>query len=224
MEFPISQISTDSNASAIVLRILEAVSSQRLISSTRWAWAFQYSSHGSFPTMASKLSLTGWNLSSYLAIRDIFSSRFGTFRLAGDNGAGPVIHSRQSLPPFDWLHFPHAGTRLCISDMKPVGLLPLTMGLRWSHSVAGSPQYAHRTSSGPIPRTRRASSTSSSEGFTTGMMPLTNELVIVEVLPAIDTGLGILNAFEAARPFIGSFRKEGPQHCYGPKTCYDKIK
>lgn len=138
-------------------------------------------------------------------------------RLAGDNDAGLVIHSHQSPPPFDWLHFPHTGTMLCISDMKPVGLLPPTMGLRWSHSVAGSPQHAHRTSSGLIPRTRKASSTSLSEGSTTGMMPLTNELVTVEVLPAIDTDLSILNAFEVARSLIGFLRKEGPQHCYGPK-------
>lgn len=102
-------------------------------------------------------------------------------------------------------------------------LLSLTMGLRWSHSVAGSPQYAHRTSLGIIPRTRRASSTSLSEGSATGMIPLTNELVIVEVLPAIDIALGILNAFKVARSFMGSFRKEGPQHCYGPKNMSGKI-
>lgn len=68
-------------------------------------------------TTASKSIRTGGNLRSYSAILSALNSTSPTPRDAGDSGDGPNIHSLQGLFPFDWLHFPHAGTRLWISEM-----------------------------------------------------------------------------------------------------------
>ena len=73
-----------------------------------------------------------------------------------------------------------------------------TMGSKWSHSVAGSPQYAHRTSAASISSTRSTDRISSSVGSTTGMIELTKEFVIVDVRPVILTGRGIRKALRAA--------------------------
>jgi hypothetical protein len=44
-----------------------------------------------------------------------------------------------------------------------------------------------------MPRISRAARTSASVGTTTGMMPFTNEFVMLELRPMIRTGFGIAN-------------------------------
>lgn len=115
-------------------------------------------------------------------------------RPVGDRGAVPSIQSRQYWLRLLWLHLPQDGTRLAISEMNPVGRRLRTRGRRWSHSVDVSPQYAHLTSSGVIPRIESDSRISAAVGITTGITELTNAFVMLDFLWTIDCPRGIRNA------------------------------
>lgn len=72
-----------------------------------------------------------------------------------------------------------------------------------------------------MPRTSSARAISPSLGIIAGMIPFTNEFVMLDVRPVILTGVGILNALERALFVNGTSKtKWGCRNDAAPVTCY----